>query len=211
MIQVSVMFERWHDVSDSESGTDSTREINLYPRSSDVGNRVQPPNTFTPSCGYGFYDARGKRHWGHVKVTSEQRAAIDALLLTQRSVAIAWSDLRAAILDALCTATGRSNHELTKHGLKTTRAIAKKLPDAGVVLDALEAVQNQDTQRAFQSFDVRELKSGELTFSFQNSGWPKKFTLQEIKVRGAIAEKKMRLAVSRISLWKDQNCSKRGE
>lgn len=209
MIQVSVMFERWRDVSDSESGTDSTREVNLYPRSTDVGNRVQPPNTFTPSCGYGFYDARGKRHWGHVKVTSEQRAAIDSLLLIQRSVAIAWGDLRSAVLDALRTATGRSVYELTKEGRKTTCAIAKEVPDAHVLLDALEALEAEDVQRlALRAFDVRELKSGELTFSFKTSGWHKKFTLHELKTQGAIAEKKMRLALSRICLWKDQNCSK---
>jgi len=203
------MFDRWRDRPDSESEINRNSGANLYPRSTDVGDRVQPPNTFTTSHGYAFFDAHGKRQWGQVKLTSEQRATIDSLLLTQRSVASAWADLRSAILNALCTATGRSVYELTKNGLKTTRAVAKEVPDPRIVLDALDALENEDAERlALCSFDVRELKSGELTFSFQPFGGPKKFTPDDIKVRGAIAEKNMRLAVSRISLWKDQNCPK---
>lgn len=206
-MQVRVMFERWRGTPDAGPASQAIWESERFSQSPvDLRGHEPARDTSIPCYAYEFVDRNGEWHW-RAEITPQQRAEIDSFLHIKRSVKIAYADLQLTILDALSAATGRSCYELS--GPENMRAAASDVPEPHLVFEAIGALEDRTArQLALAPFTVHELKSGGLVFSLGTSRWPKKFTLVQLRDLGAATEKNMRVALSRLSSWRDRTCRK---
>ena len=154
------------------------------------------PNFFYPSDVDGFIDRNGRRRHEPVRLTSEQRACVDFLLITQRCLFRECEKLRTALFDLFALATGRSQYDLRGEGVsKLAKLIKRTSPVDGAIVHAANV--HEDTTiglLALGRFDIRETISGDLEFTLRHWGKRKRFTVPQLRLAAVESVRAVRAA-----------------
>lgn len=158
------------------------------------------PNFFHPSEIDGFIDRNGRRWHEPVRLTSEQRACVDFLLITQRRLFGDCEKLRTALFDLFALATGRSHHDLRGEGVsKLAQLIKRTSPVDGAILHAVNV--HKDTTIGLLElgrFDIRETISGDLEFTLRHRGKRKRFTVPQLRLAAVESVRAVRAATRAV-------------
>ena len=166
------------------------------PRSDQLSRELPEPNFFHPSEVDGFIDRNDRRQHEPVRLTLEQRACVDFLLITQRRLFGECEKLRTALFDLFSLATGRSHYDLRGEGVsKLAKLIKRTSPVDGAVVHAANV--HEDTTiglLALGRFDIRETISGDLEFTLRHWGKRRRFTVPQLRLAAVESVRAVRAA-----------------
>ena len=131
-----------------------------------------------------------------MRLTSEQRACVDFLLITQRRLFGDCEKLRTALFDFFALATGRSHYDLRGEGVsKLAQLIKRTSPADGAIVHAAN-VHKHPTIGLLElgRFDIRETISGDLEFTLRHRGKRKRFTVPQLRLAAVESVRAVRAA-----------------
>ena len=131
-----------------------------------------------------------------MRLTSEQRACVDFLLITQRRLFGDCEKLRTALFDLFALATGRSHYDLRGEGVsKLAQLLKRTSPVDGAIVHAANV--HKDTTIGLLElgrFDIRETISGDLEFTLRHRGKRKRFTVPQLRLAAVESVRAVRAA-----------------